>query len=222
MSGTSAKPKRRKAAGPALRYEHRPGRPPSRSRVKTSVGDRLFGCMVLPGFVVLIMPLVLFDMYWGHELWGDFASKWPGGAYAFAAFVGVLVPLVFLAWVWPLTRMKWKAGKGRSLAWAAASLPGLAAGYLVAGVIATTVRPKRRRNWDGDCFSEGGPCWVHAHYPWLWAVGLMATLSAAALLITLFLKYGGRSGSIEPSTSEPAAAPTPRSATGTGGHLPPA
>ncbi|WP_338782338.1 hypothetical protein [Streptomyces sp. DG1A-41] len=52
-----------------------------------------------PGFVVLLMPLVLFDMYWGHELWSDVAPAWPGGAYAFAATVGALVPLVFLAWV---------------------------------------------------------------------------------------------------------------------------
>jgi hypothetical protein len=29
--------------------------------------------VVLPGFVVLLMPLVLFETYWGHELWGDVA-----------------------------------------------------------------------------------------------------------------------------------------------------
>lgn len=222
MSGSSAKPKRRKAAGPALRYEHRPGRPPSLRRVKTSVGERLFGCMVLPGFVLLLMPLVFFDMYWGHGLWGDLAPIWPGGAYVFAGCVGLLVPLVFLAWVFPLTRMNWKKSKPRSLAWAVASLPGLAAGYLVAGVISTTVRPKRRRNRDADCYSEGGPCWVHVHYPWLWAVGLVATLAAAALLITLLVKLSRRATPTGPSTSEPAAAPTPRSPSGTAGHRPPA
>jgi hypothetical protein len=221
MSKTSAKPKRRKAAGPALRYEHRPGRPLAR-RVKTSVGDRLFGCVVLPGFVVLLMPLVLFDMYWGHELWGDFAPAWPGGAYAFAGTVGALVPVVFFAWVAPLTRMNWKRSKRRSLAWVAASLPGLAACYLVAGVIATTARPKRRRNWDADCYREGGPCWVHVHYPWLWVVGLVATLAAAALLITLLVRLSRRTPPTSPSTSEPADAPTPRSPTGTGGRRPPA
>ncbi|MEW2807526.1 hypothetical protein AB0929_10475 [Streptomyces massasporeus] len=222
MSGTSAKPKRRKAAGPALRYAHTPGRPSSRSRVKTSVGNRLFGCMVLPGFVVLLIPLVLFDTYWSHELWGDFAPVWPGGAYGFVATVGALVPLIFLAWVFPLTRMNWKKSKPRSLLWAVASLPGLTAGYLVGGVISSTFRPKRRRNWDADCYSEGGPCWVHVHYPWLWAVGLVATLAAAALLITLLVKLSRRAAPTPPSTSAPAAAPTPRSPTGIAGRRPPA
>ncbi|MFB7929364.1 hypothetical protein ACFC4C_09665 [Streptomyces sp. NPDC056039] len=219
MSGGSAKPKRRKAAGPALRYEHRPGRQNTdepRKRDWSCLG----GCGSLVGFVLLLMPLVFFDMYWGHDLWGDVAPAWPGGGYAFAATVGVLVPLVFLAWAAPLTRMNWKKSTARSLGWVAASLPGLAAGYLVVGVIFTTVRPKRRRDWDYDCYSEGGPCWVHVHYPWLWAVGLVATLASAALLITLFVKYGGRSATA-PSTSEPEAAPTPRSPTDTGGRRPP-
>ncbi|NEE12599.1 hypothetical protein G3M58_39865 [Streptomyces sp. SID7499] len=191
--------------------------------MKFSAGERLFGCMVLPGFVVLLMPLVLFDMYWGHELWGDVAPAWPGGAYAFAGTVGALVPVVFFAWVAPLTKVNWKKSRARSLAWAAASLPGLAAGYLIAGVIETTVRPKRRRNWDSDCFGEGGPCWVHVHYPWLWVVGLVATLASAALLITLLVKSSRRAAPpTPPSTSEPAADPTPRSPTGIAGRRPPA
>ncbi|MGX1561032.1 hypothetical protein [Streptomyces sp. NPDC055506] len=190
--------------------------------MKTTVGERLFGCLVLPGFVALITPLVFFDMYWSHDLWGHLAPAWPGGAYAFAATVGALVPLVFLVWVWPLTRMNWKKSRARSLAWVAASLPGLAAGYLVAGAIATTIRLKRRRNWDSDCYSQGGPCWVHVHYPWLWIVGLVATLASAALLITLLVRLNRRSSPTAPSTSEPEAAPTPRSPTGTGGRRPPA
>ncbi|MFD6168166.1 hypothetical protein [Streptomyces coeruleorubidus] len=220
MSGSSAKPKRKKAAGAALRYEHRPGRAAAEQPEKRD-WSCLGGCATLVGFAALIMPLVLFDTYWGHDLWGGLAPAWPGGAYAFAASVGVLVPLVFLVWVWPLTRMNWKKSKPRSLAWAAASLPGLAAGYLVAGVIMTTTRPKRRRDWDYDCYRQGGPCWVHVHYPYLWVVGLVATLAAAALLITLFFKYGGRSSATAPSTSEPEDAPTPRSPTGTGDRHPP-
>ncbi|MEU3932779.1 hypothetical protein AB0E85_12190 [Streptomyces sp. NPDC029044] len=221
MSGGSARPKRRKAAGAALRYEHRPGRPNAEGAKKGDYGCA-WGCLILPGFVALLMPLVLFDMYWGHELWGDFAPAWPGGAYAFAGTVGALVPLVFLAWVAPLYRMNWKKSTPRSLAWAAASLPGLAAGYLVAGVISTTVRPKRRRDWDADCYSQGGPCWVHVHYPWLWAVGLAATLAAAALLITVLVKVSRRPAPAEPSTSGPVAGPTPCSPSGTGGRRPPA
>ncbi|UOB11017.1 hypothetical protein MQE23_18930 [Streptomyces sp. HP-A2021] len=221
MGGSSAKPKRRKAAKAALRYKHRPGRPAA-GRLKKPDWGCAVGCAVIPGVFVLLTPLYFFDMYWGDDLWSGFAAAWPGGAYAFAATVGALVPLVFLAWAWPLTRMNWKKSKPRSLAWAAASLPGLAAGYLVAGVIVGTTRPKRRRDWDSDCYSEGGPCWVHVHYPWLWAVGLVATLAAAALLITLFFKYGGRSSATAPSTSEPEDDPSPRSPTGTGDRHPPA
>ncbi|GGW33266.1 hypothetical protein [Streptomyces caelestis] len=72
MSRGSAKPKRRKAAGAALRYEHRPGRPDADGAKKRDWGCA-WGCVVLPGFVVLLMPLVLFETYWGHELWGDVA-----------------------------------------------------------------------------------------------------------------------------------------------------
>jgi hypothetical protein len=221
LSRGSAKPKRRKAAGAALRYEHRRGRAtPDQPRKRD--WSCLGGCGILLGFLVLITPLVLFDMYWGHELWGDVAPAWPGGAYAFAGTAGALVPLVFIAWVWPLTLMDWKKSKPRSLAWAVASLPGLAAGYLVAGVIGTTIRPKRRRDWDYDCYREGGPCWVHVHYPWLWAVGLAATLAVITLLIGLFARHVRRSSATAPSTSEPEDDPTPRSPTGTGGRRPPA
>ncbi|MFI8218013.1 hypothetical protein [Streptomyces sp. NPDC085932] len=220
MSGGSAKPKRRRAAGAALRYEHRPGRPQADEPSKRDWGCA-WGCLVLPGFVVLLMPVVLFDMHWGHALWGDFAPAWPGGAYVFAGTVGASVPLVFLAWVAPLVRMDWKKSKARSLAWAIASLPGLAAGYLVTGVISATVRPKRRRDWDGDCHREGGPCWVHVHYPWLWAVGLAACLAVIALLIGLFVGHVRRSSATAPSTAAPAGGPTPRSPSGTGDRRPP-
>ncbi|WP_033309094.1 hypothetical protein RFN58_24850 [Streptomyces iakyrus] len=207
-----------------MRYEHRLGRPITEGTKKGDYGCA-WGCVALPGFVVLLMPLVLFKTYWGHELWGDLAPAWPGGAYAFTGTVGALVPLVFLAWVAPLFRMNWdwKKSKPRSLAWAAASLPGLAAGYLIAGVISSTARPKRRRDWDADCYSQGGPCWVHVHYPWLWVVGLVSTLAAAALLITLLVKLSRRATPpTAPSTSGPEPAPTPCSPSGTGGRRPPA
>ncbi|MFF5494615.1 hypothetical protein [Streptomyces aquilus] len=208
MSGGSARPKRRKAAGAALRYEHAPGRPSSRTERKTTVGDRVFGCLVLPVFVALIMPLVFFDMYWSHGVWGDVAPAWPGGTYAFAAGVGALAPLAFLAWAAPLTRMEWRKSKRRSLAWAAASLPGLALCYVIAGVIEGAWRPKRR-NRHSDCYTEGGPCWLHEHYPEAGLVGLVATVAVIALLITLFVKYGiKRSPSPEKSPDSPAPAST--------------
>ena len=208
MNGGSAKRRRKKAARAALQYEHRPGRPQEEKPKER--GHWLFGCLVLPAFLALLAPLILIDQVWGRGIWGDLAPAWPGGAYAFAATVGVLVPLVFAAFVAPLTRMNWKKSKGRSLAWAAGALPGLAGGYLVLGVILATSRPKRDRDWDSGCYSPGGSCWVHVEYPYLWAAGLLATLAMTALLIALLVKYAPKSPTspatspaTSPSTSEP-------------------
>ncbi|MGY6024998.1 hypothetical protein [Streptomyces spinosirectus] len=173
-----------------MRYEHRQGRP-REEKPKERV-NWVFGCLVIPLFLVLLAPLILIDQLWSHGIWGDLAPAWPGGAYAFAATVGAFTPVVFAAFVAPLTRMNWRRSKARSLAWAAGALPGLAAGYLVAGVIGATWRPKRRSDWHGDCLGRGGPCWVHEQYPYLWAVGILATLVVAALLIWSLVKYAAK------------------------------
>ncbi|MEV8595001.1 hypothetical protein [Streptomyces sp. NPDC052012] len=189
--GGSARPKRRRAAGASLRYEHRPGRPSAGGgKKKLTFGEKAFGCLVLPVFVVLILPLVFFERHWGHSVWGSVAPAWPGGAYAFAATVGAVAPPVLVAFAAPLFRISWKKSKVRSLAWAAASLPGLAGCYLVTGFIFTaTFRPKRRSDWDADCYQEGGVCWVHEEYPFLWAVGLAATVAVITGLLVLGGKY---------------------------------
>jgi hypothetical protein len=201
MGTGSRKPGRRKAAGAALRYEHRPGRP--REEQHKERGNCLFACLVIPVFLLLIAPLILIQESWGEDIWGDFAPSWPGGAYAFAATVGACVPLAFAAFVAPLTRMDWKAARLRSLAWALGSLPGLGAGYLIAGVISATWRPRHRRDWYYGCYSRGGPCWVHVEYPYLWAVGLLATLATTALIIAALVMYVRATRATPPSTSEP-------------------
>ncbi|MFJ9670792.1 hypothetical protein ACIRP5_08340 [Streptomyces sp. NPDC101221] len=134
MSGRgSARPKRRRAAGPALRYEHRRD---GRSSVRRSDSRRRgrggpFGCLgaigALAAFLALLLPLVFVDMRWGHRVWGGLAPAWPGGGYGFGATLGALLPLTFAALVAPLTRMKWRTSRPRSLAWAVAGLPGLVA-----------------------------------------------------------------------------------------------
>lgn len=172
MSGGSAKPKRRKAAGSALRYDHRPGRSHADEVEKRDRGCA-WGCLVIPGaFLLLLTPLLLFEWYWGHELWGGLAPAWPGGAYAFAGTVGALIPLVFLAWAAPLTRMDWKKSKPRSLAWATASLPGLVAGYLIAG---RSARPHGRNGAGTGTVTAtarvvpaGCMCITRGCGPWAW------------------------------------------------------
>ncbi|MFJ6069863.1 hypothetical protein ACIQFU_03305 [Streptomyces sp. NPDC093065] len=193
MGGGSAKPGRRRAAGPALRYEHRRDgrssvRPPGSRR-----GGVVSGCLLVVGsvaaFLALIGPLVAIDMRWGHRAWGDVAPAWPGGVYAFGATLGALLPLTAAALVAPLTRMKWRRSRLRSLARVLAALPGLAAGWLVLGVIGASWRPRERRDWDGACYREGGACWVHERFPYLGAVGLAATVAVSAVLIALLVRH---------------------------------
>lgn len=71
------------------------------------------------------------------------------------------------------------------------SLPGAAAAFPALVVIARALRPKPRRRGYG-CYSEGAPCWVHEQYPYVWAVGLGATVVAAALLVPVLVAYARR------------------------------
>lgn len=186
----SGRPKRGRAARGGLRYEHRPGRPAGAVNTRNRGQGRLFGCVTFPvAFLALLAPVLYLDTVWGKDIWARLAPAWPGGAYAFAGCVGALVPLVFLAFVAPLTPMNWERSRLTSLARVLAALPGLAAGWLVAGVVAATWRPRHRRDWNGSCRARGGPCWVHDTYPLLWAVGTAATVVVTALLIWLFARH---------------------------------
>ncbi|WP_151479640.1 hypothetical protein [Streptomyces albicerus] len=184
MSG-SIKPKRRRAAGAALRYEHARERPVGPSAPKRK-RNTLVGFVPALVITVVIGVLAAAQMSWGEEVWGDTAPDWPGGGYGFTATVGVLVPLAAAATIAPLTRMKWRKSRARALAWAAASLPGTLGLASLLVVILASNRPKQRRR-RYSCYSEGGPCWVHEQYPYFWAVGLATTLLVAAALITVIV-----------------------------------
>lgn len=201
MSGGSAKPRRGKAARASLRYEHgRRAEAPGKKRDFACLGSLL----ILLGGAALIVPMALAGPAWGDDVWGDLAPGWPGGGYAFAATVGALLPVSLLALAAPLFRMNWKQSKVRSTAWAVAALPGFVLGWVLTVTVFATLRPKHSRDWDAHCYSEGNACWVHVHYPWLWAAGLLATLVMSALLI-LALARLVRAGSAAspPVTSAP-------------------
>ncbi|MER6628858.1 hypothetical protein ABT301_11520 [Streptomyces sp. NPDC000987] len=127
-----------------------------------------------------------------------------GGGYAFAACVGVLVPVAFGALTAALFRMDRKKRRARSLAWAVAALPGPAAWEALMGVITGAVRPRHARDRDGARYGEGSPCRVHVHYPFVRAVGLAATVAASALLIALLARRARRARpATPPGTSGP-------------------
>ncbi|WP_392964258.1 hypothetical protein [Streptomyces sp. LN245] len=189
MSG-SAKPKRRRAAGAALRYEHVRQRPSAWQQVKKKAprGESLLGCLFLLAAMAAFIGFALIVGTWGSELWGHVAPASPGGGYGFAAGVGALLPLGTAAMIATLTRMDWKRSPLRSLGWVAASLPGVAAFLVWAVVFFASFRPKHRRDWDSGCHSRGNPCWVHVEYPYVWAVGLLSTVLVAAALITVLIR----------------------------------
>ncbi|MGW3667102.1 hypothetical protein [Streptomyces sp. NPDC005141] len=189
MSG-SAKPKRRRAAGAALRYEHVGQRPSAwrRTKEKATWRDAGAGCLIMLVALVAIAGFAMTAHAWGPELWGRVAPASPGGGYGFAAGVGALLPLGLAAVIATLTRMKWRASPLRSLGWVIASLPGVATCALWAQVVFAAARPKHRRDWNGSCHSKGEACWVHQEYPWVWAVGLLSTALVAAALIAAAVK----------------------------------
>ncbi|MER5880029.1 hypothetical protein ABT119_29435 [Streptomyces sp. NPDC001910] len=187
--GGSARPKRRRAAGAALRYEHVRQRPSawSQAKEKASRGESWLGCLVMLVGMAGIVGFALLGMTWGPVLWGRVAPAVPGGGYGFAAVVGALAPTGFAVVTTTLSRMKWRTAKLRSLGWAIASLPGVTACLLWALVVFASFRPKHRSDWDGSCHSRGEACWVHVEYPWVWAVGVLSTvLVSAALIVVAF------------------------------------
>ncbi|WP_405916424.1 hypothetical protein [Streptomyces sp. NBC_00728] len=189
MSG-SAKPKRRRAAGAALRYEHVRRRPSAweRAKKKTSWRDAGSGCLAILAALVAVAAFGMTAAAWGPGLWGQVAPAWPGGGYGFAVVVGAVLPLGLGTVIGTLSRMKWKARPLRSLGWVVTSLPGAAACFLWMLVVFTTGRPKHHRDWDSRCYRRGNPCWVHVEYPWVWAVGLLSTVLVAAALITVLIR----------------------------------
>ncbi|WP_406332122.1 hypothetical protein [Streptomyces sp. NBC_00203] len=190
MSG-SARPKRRRAAAPALRYEHTRERPPSswqRAKEKMSKGEVLFAWLFVLSIIGAFVSFGFTTETWGPDLWGDIAPGWPGGGYGFAVTVGTALPLAVAAAITPLLRMNWKKSRARSLARVAATVPGLAAILFCLIVVFASGRPIRRSRHPG-CWRRGNPCWIHDQYPYIWAVGLAATVAAAALLIgALYLR----------------------------------
>ncbi|MCF3123816.1 hypothetical protein IPZ68_29520 [Streptomyces arenae] len=218
--GGSAKRTRRRAAGPALRYEHVPGaRTSGRSGKRSqkrggwprirlrSVG---FACMVMACLIVGSAALFLGPLRWAGEMWHALAPGWPGEGYGFAATAGLLLPVASALAIAPFTRVNWRKEKLRSALWTAAALPGAGAALLIASIAMQTIKPKRSHR-HGTCSTTGEYCWISSNYPYVWCVGLAATVLAAAALLGLYDLYGKRRSArlTPPATTEPEDHPRP-------------
>ncbi|MEU7584367.1 hypothetical protein AB0B50_43070 [Streptomyces sp. NPDC041068] len=218
--GGSAKRTRRRAAGPALRYEHVPGaRTSGRSGKRSSKrSGRLrirlrsvgFACMVVACLTVGSAALFLGPLRWAGEMWHALAPDWPGEGYGFAATAGLLLPVAGALAIAPLTRANWRKDKVRSALWTAAALPGAGAALLIASIAMQTIKPKRSHR-HGTCSTTGEYCWISSNYPYVWLVGLAAPLLAAAALLGLYDRYADRRDArlTPPATTEPWDRPRP-------------
>ncbi|MGI5197336.1 hypothetical protein ACQEVY_27525 [Streptomyces sp. CA-288835] len=185
MSG-SARPKWRRAAGAALRYEPVQGRVVSRGpgREPKVKWDAVLRWVIAIALTLEIAGLSLVTHFWvRNHVWGGLAPAWPGGPYGLAATAGLLVPLTIAALFVTLTRVKWPQDKVGSLKWIAASLPGHVMAALLTVVLFTAMRPRRLRGRGPDCYSEGGACWLREEYPYIWAIIWGTALLAGAAVL---------------------------------------
>ncbi|GGT35555.1 hypothetical protein ABT368_04545 [Streptomyces althioticus] len=183
MSG-SVKPRRPRAAAPALRYE-RPSRVSGATRRKR--GDALFGGFVLLAAVGCAVLFAFLESELGDSTW-RWAADRPGGAYGFAGFLGVAGPLVAVLCARSLMRMpwtSWRRQRGRAV-----RIAGTAAASAVALVVHALLVFNAQDTGKWGKGPDGPPSWVFRHHPWLWGVGLSATLlTCAALACVALLRF---------------------------------
>ncbi|MFF3884561.1 hypothetical protein [Streptomyces sp. NPDC001914] len=160
----------------------------ARAREKASRGEAWGGCLAFLAVAAALIGFALTVMTLGTDLWGSAAPAWPGGGYGFAAVVGAAGPLGLATVIAALSRTRWKTNPLRSLGRVLASLPGVAASFVWVVVVFAGFRPRHRRDWGSGCHSRGNPCWVHVEYPWVWAVGLLSTVLATAVLFTVLFR----------------------------------
>lgn len=166
-----------------MRYERAPE---DRERAGTpeSKGSKVFGLLLFLCFVSVMVLLTVLDRFWSDHTYRWAAEHWPGGAYAFAACVGVAGPCVAaLAWycTGTMDRKSWRQHKARTLTRAALAFVSTAA--LVPFVTLVYTAQDTGKWGRGPATS---PSWVFRHYPWLWTVGLLASVVTLALLLYAF------------------------------------
>jgi hypothetical protein len=179
--GGTAKPRRRKAAAPSLQYERATGKRGASGKNAQTKGEFVFGCfgfLCIAGGVVL---LAVVDMLWGDDTWQWAAEAWPGGAYVFAACLGALAPCLVLLSVWSLSSMKWKSWKAHPARTLVRTGLGITSAAALVPYVSLVFNAQDTGKWGRG--RDTAPSWVFRNYPWLWAVGLLATIVTITALV---------------------------------------
>jgi hypothetical protein len=195
--GGSAKPRRRKAAAPALRYDRQPGKPGSSGKKLKNMREFGFGCLVFLCMAGVGVALVAVNLLWGDDAWQWAAESWPGGAYGFAAVVGACGPCLVLLLIISLSHMdreSWRTHTVRTLAHAVLSVTSATA---LVPYVCLIFNSQDNGKWGRGRGTS--PSWVYAHYPWLWAVGLLSTVATVTALVWTFITLNRRRGLGRPS-----------------------
>lgn len=185
MAG-AARQGRRKAAPAALRYERTPKGGQTTGAEKKS--DTVLGCLCFLACAGVLVGLVLLDHFWGDDTYRWAARHWPGGAYAFAACVGVAGPGFAALACYCLATARWKSWKQHKARTLIRTLLGLVSAVALFPYVVLVFNAQNTGKWGRGPSTR--PSWVFSHYPWLWAVGLLASLATVAVLIHAAVRHG--------------------------------
>ncbi|MFI1484574.1 hypothetical protein [Streptomyces sp. NPDC020747] len=154
---------------------------------------------VVAGAGVLFAAFALGPFTWAGELWREAAPAWPGEGYGFAATAGAVLPVTLAATVNALGRASkhWSHRRVPALLFIVAALPVGAVSLMVPAIAAHSMRPKRSHR-GGYCSTAGEYCWISMQYPYVWLVGLAATVLSALLLMSLHQAYEKWRGAARP------------------------
>ncbi|MFE7955323.1 hypothetical protein [Streptomyces sp. NPDC057413] len=178
--GEAAKRGRRKAAPASLRYERTPrGRQAAGAAEKKS--DTVLGCLAFLACAGVLVVWALLDHVWGDDAYRWASHHWPGGAYAFAACVGLAGPGLTVLACYCLATMRWKSWKQHPARTLTRTTCGLLSTTALVPYVVLVFNAQDTGAWGRG--SSTRPSWVFSHYPWLWAVGLLASATTTVLLV---------------------------------------
>ncbi|NBE52921.1 hypothetical protein [Streptomyces boluensis] len=197
----SARPKRRRAAAPALTVQPRTARP-RMARERKDGGRRKRAWW--PGVAAFgLVAGIAGQFLWAAPVWAALAPSWPGQGYGLAVTVGLLLPGVIAAAAMTGLWSKRHASAGAvgpALGSGAASVVCFAASVFLIGVMVGSVKPKARHR-EADCSMSGGACWIGEHYPWAWLLGLLVIPVGILLAMWVNGRFGSRTPNGPTATS---------------------